>query len=522
MNKKSTLLSNQIQTKFIQNGWITLYDDLVYSGLVQEHCAPSILERCDWEIYIGDKGFDIYGDGRYVSGTDRDVTPFVYRRFEPDEVVVIEEFRMLYNLRKEKINESVSFYGIDENGDKIDVIRQDGLTICVRLPYLKEFLAYKKRHLVLYFDNRVALDNGYNVDYWGTLNTVVEHGTDYVYEKSTLQCGNSGSCEWFMGKCLLRYNVSDIKSLWEWEDGGYADFVIGYTEKGEEKLHSCNKETLSNYFVKNDDEPLETTLVFFRKEVLEKYYSNPNKYSVKDGLVECLRYWSIRVDNDRYDYVVVTLVDLGHLPHKEQLYWKTFNVAPPINDQLSHTANKRWMDGQFCDVSMALDLLFKQEFERFNNAWKNKFGWNLFLPLVKDDEHRYSSLHSLTTENNTAVFEEQVLSITKITIDSLNESKLVEGLTKKEKEGLKGGISKLDNWLQRQGIHIPEELEFLRNLQELRSGSVAHRKSSNTERMKFRDYFYMNSRSERVILDDIFRHTIAFLNVLNKSFIEPK
>lgn len=53
--------------------------------------------------------------------------------------------------------------------------------------------------------------------------------------------------------------------------------------------------------------------MFYRKDVLVKYYGDPTKYSVEDGSIFCASRWSLRIDDNHLGYVVVFLGDLGHL-----------------------------------------------------------------------------------------------------------------------------------------------------------------------------------------------------------------
>ncbi len=62
---------------------------------------------------------------------------------------------------------------------------------------------------------------------------------------------------------------------------------------------------------------------------MTKYFQSVGKYAVQDGYLSGST-WGIRIDNDRSDdFVVTALVDLGRMPHKEQLHWKSFNILPP-------------------------------------------------------------------------------------------------------------------------------------------------------------------------------------------------
>jgi hypothetical protein len=74
--------------------------------------------------------------------------------------------------------------------------------------------------------------------------------------------------------------------------------------------------------------------------VLQKYYDNPEKYSVEDGYLRRSGSWGLRMDNDSPDRVVVFLGDLGRdLPKSERDYWRSFNVAP--EGSMSQTGIRR-------------------------------------------------------------------------------------------------------------------------------------------------------------------------------------
>jgi len=255
---------------------------------------------------------------------------------------------------------------------------------------------------------------------------------------------------------------------------------------------------------------------------------------VDDGRISHEGIWSIRVDNDQRDYVVVILGDLGRLPHEEQLYWKVSNIAPPPGAKISNTANARWFDGRFCNPEFP-DLKFKYQFRLFNESWNEKYDWQLFLPLVSDDIHRLKTLHCLTQSDNPSDFEEQILSITKIIIDSLNEAELVKKIDEtnidvqaklkelkvSDKYSVKGGISKFELYLLSQGKDLHESILFLRNLQELRSSTTAHRKSRSKVK-NYESYFLIQNRTQQEVLENIFNKGIELLEALKDSFLLEK
>lgn len=74
----------------------------------------------------------------------------------------------------------------------------------------------------------------------------------------------------------------------------YQEFIVGSEPSGKSVKYTCNPEKLADYFGKNSDAPHYLTPVFFRTEVLSKYYAGPQKYSVEDGYLRCGSLWGLR------------------------------------------------------------------------------------------------------------------------------------------------------------------------------------------------------------------------------------
>jgi hypothetical protein len=223
------------------------------------------------------------------------------------------------------------------------------------------------------------------------------------------------------------------------------------------------------------------------------------------------------LDNSCEDYVIVLLGDLGKdLHYKEQLYWKSYNIIPQ-KEGFSRTAFSRWIEGDFCDPDKP-DLYLKMRYDQFNKLWNEKFGWQLFKPLSEDDKHYFQTLHLLTTPDNIKEFDEQILSLTKIFIDSLNEKELVKGIS--ITKGDAKGIDKFEMFLENKNLKISEMITFFRNIQSLRSSTVAHRRSTERkETKKVLNYFKIEENPLDKILEDIFMNFVITLNTLETRFI---
>lgn len=531
--------------KFIESGWITVSAECLHSALVSDEKLSDALSRYEWDLSRGSNGVsEIWSNGKWSfchDGIDV-LEPFVLYRsanYDIDNYVELsQDFRVLLNMHDRYVSPTEHCFVVDnENGDWEKVAEIKGETIRIKLTILRKYLALRRMNLLLFFDEmRFSQQSFQELGLTPIMNQIVKDD-DYIYNYSSLvncHADSNKSGGWIMGKCVLRYREKDYnRDSFDQDDGQYAEFIYDYDDEGEPMSHSCKKETLSNYFVANGDNPLEMTPIFFKKEVLDKYYSNPNKYTVSDGAVGCEGSWSLHIDNDHRNYVIVPLVYLGNLDYSEQLYWKGYNVSPEREMGFSKTAYTRWIEGKFCDPTFP-DLQFKYRFKQFNKKWEKQFGWPLFLPLIDEDEHRYKTLHCLTTENNHSDFDEQILSMTKLVVDSLNQKCLQSEIDDsnpdielylKQKDissstELKAGIDKLQAFIFSKGMKCPDMVDFLRKVQSLRSNSVAHRKSNKRKDLaKLYVYFKLDELSEQQVLEDIFVKMIKTLDTLEKYFV---
>lgn len=531
------LLYSDFLGKFAELGkseWITAYANhrsnsewnTFYCALISNERVEKSLSDPSWDLSLGHgmPGFSFHFEdgkeiGTYYRYSDKSIEPLViWRSFygmKDGYLEISEEFRHYFNLYEDKTNHK--FIQIDDNGDDEEVILISENEIKIKIRLIKEFLAVKKMHLALFF----SLDrfSEKTVEELG-IKAYHEHkkGVDFIYSIGARNMdfiidGNKKSQGWLLGKKLIP-GLKDFKpKLFGREERKFVDFVIGIDENGKEILHTCDEDKLANFFGKNKGSPYFLTPVAFKKEVLTKYYSQSEKYSVKDSYLECGGMWSLRLDNNQDDYVMVFLGDLGHLSYKEQLYWKGFNVA--TKGKISHTAYTRGIEAQFADPEKS-DLFFKQQYNVFQGEWEKKYGWKFFRPLDKGDEHHFKTLHIPLT-NGQKEFDEQVLSLVKIFIDSLNEKELEKGLhiTKKDAKG----IDKLEEFLAAKTGHVFSGMvEFLRNLQELRSTGVAHLKGSKYEKVK--KEFSIGQKELPQVFDDILVNCIKTLNTLETHFIK--
>lgn len=210
----------------------------------------------------------------------------------------------------------------------------------------------------------------------------------------------------------------------------------------------------------------------------------------------------------------VFLTNLRVLPHKEQLHWKQYNIAPKDNMSISGVYYRTMIEGRWAEHPESADLFFKLKYKQFNENWEKKFGWRLYKPLADKDNYLFTSLHIITS-NNIKSFCEQTLSIVKLTIDRLNEKELGRNIDK----NIKGSIGKFEKYLEMNEMHFPQLFTFLRNLQNLRSGLIAHSFSdSNKDCKKAIKYFGITEDNYIEVLEEIFIKSVYTLNTLEKAF----
>ena len=323
-----------------------------------------------------------------------------------------------------------------------------------------------------------------------------------------------------MGKKIILPKAVEECGYWPYEkELEYLDFIIGTDEYGEPKTYSSNYKSLANNFGANPDAPHYLTPVFFKKEVLQKYLSRPDIYSVEDGYLRCKSLWGIAIDNHHKEYITVYLGDLGRdLPTSEQSYWKAYNTIP--DGSLSDVKYKRDFLCFPAEAEIS-DLKFKSEFSKFQKQWHSKFNWFFFLPLADDDEYNFEQMR-IPVVNTQTEFDYLVLSLVKTVIDSINEKEVMNNLNDKTDKtngcSLKGSISKLERWFEE--LNLPQyntHIEFLRDLQGLRSSGTGHRKGSNYDKISKK--FGLDKNSFVDAFDEILQKTNSFLQFLTQNFL---
>ncbi|WP_189946654.1 hypothetical protein [Streptomyces roseolus] len=517
-------------TSMEQGSWTTVYESWhernenggIYCAFAPTAMRTRILESPSWDVSMGDfrPGFSQHRENgeivtRYFrSSTEDGIEPLVlcreYHGAVPSTRELTEHFRLYHNLYWDELG--TQFMQPLDDGTSLAAVKVTASRIEVRTKLLRQFQAAQGYDLILYMD---SVRIGEKDD---TLPEALDLTTDTA--RISLYPGDrigTGKFTRLLGTRVVPPPPIEKSGIWpfEEEDSHYPDFIIATRPDGDEIRYSCNPDSLSNYFGANPDAPNYLTPVYFRREVLQKYYEKPELYTVSDGYLNCASLWSLRLDNSAQDYIIVFLGDLGRdLPRQERDSWRSFNVAedgPP-----SETLIRRAFLGQPSEPT-AEDLLTRSNYVTFRRTWEEVYGWELFRKPEEADTGLLQRLR-LPLNDSQAEFESAIRIMTQLFVDALNEREIQKRLP--DRIDNEKGISKLKRWLDQEGYpHADRDTQFLRNLQEIRSKATAHRKSSDYEKTLTKVFGDLRGPAA---VKTFFTSALSMLTGLSEWASEPK
>ena len=497
----------------------------IYCALVPTGQIDRILSKPAWNLSHGQglPGTIEQGEGderkiEYLRfGESSGIEPLIIDRdffgIRESYKEISEEFRHFHRLYHDRKQNCYIKIDDDGNEDIVAVVETDRIQI--RLKEILQFLAIKEMHLSLQFDclewSLHSLDElGFEDGGGDQRESLLRWG---IYFEDTFISSKNRSFSRLLGKRLVAPILKSKSGFFDFTvetPRKYVEFIIDLNENGDEIVHTSDPDTLANFFGANPDAPNYLTAVHFRKQVLDKYYQHPGKYSIEDGHLFCGCLWCMRVDNHHDDKVCAYLGDLGRdLSYEEQLHWRAHNIPPQGN--VSETCFRRNILAEFTD-SDRLEHIFPRKYQQLAEACEAKLGWRLLLPLDKADEHYLRCLRVPATDEQRD-FDELILGLTKILIDSLNVERLKALIPKDQREPNQGSILRLEAALKACGVtDASGHMRFLKQLQELRSAGSAHRKGGNYQ--KIARGFGMESQNLRAVITEILQESIRLLNFL--------
>ena len=547
MIKKSDILRQEDLIKFFKNNEIphpwfpalqsykkedvehTRLEQIKYSALVPTDKLPTFVKNPSWDLSIGDgtpATLSTCGDipiQTYCTyGNENGIEPLVIHRSfhhnRPSFCELSQEFKLYHNLFEDRAKKI--FYIVDDAGNESEAVRYTDDSMEIRTDLLLQFCAVKQMALAIYAN--CFVHSNLKLEEIGiSPASCIDNGELYSFSHhiSPFEGICSASSYKTLSRTLGKKFIlpHEFPDPFKDQEEHYIDFIIDKEVSGSVIKNTCDPKSLANYFEANPEAPHYLTPVYFRKEVLSKYFTNPSKYSVSDGLLACSGLWSVAIDNDHDDYLTVFLGDLGRdIPESERSYWLSFNI-PPEGKTISSTNFKRSFEAQFTNPASA-DLVFKQKYRTFREDFSKKYDWDFFVALHSDDEYCFESLHTPLNEDGSA-FDDQLINLTKLLVDSLNEKVIIKSLTTIS-DGDKG-ITKLDKFFTEKGNTKGDtHIKFLRELYGLRSTSAAHRKGKNYN--KAIKAIGIDNQGYREVFKKLLEQGILYLDFLTDFFELPK
>ena len=449
---------------------------------------------------------DMYGSEPLVIGRQ-------FSKMKEDYFEISEEFRLFHNLYHDK--ETNTYIKIDEAGNDVKVVLVKSNEVQIRLKEIRQFLAIKEMYLSMLFEF-----NEYS-EY--SLQQLELSEVKREFRRDGLMCWKRGcsgdaryqgfqSNSWLRGRRLIEPLTKSKSGLGDFaEEPKYVEFIVDVDDNGNEIYHTCAPNKLGDYPGEKSDAAWKLTPVHFRKQVLDRYYNEPNKYTVKDSRVEC-GMWGLKIDNHDFDKVCVLLRDLGiSLPHAEQLHWRVHNVPP--EGGVSETFYRRMVLGERANSDQS-DLLFKQSYEQLQKVCGEYLGWQLLKPLGSEDEYRFQRLR-VPANNEQCHFDDLVQDLQTILIESISVNGLKGLLPVAERMSLKGkrSIEVLEEVLSFYSVEDADHrISFLQKLQALRSKGSGHRKGSGYK--KIAGHFEVDRLGQREAFFEILKQALDVVEFL--------
>lgn len=220
---------------------------------------------------------------------------------------------------------------------------------------LEEYLAASQSVLVQMFDFTLGRLEDMN---WCYIPENLIKKT-HIFFRQKLDLGKSANTR---GVQIIRprRSNSEISALIKGEqERQYVEF-IAYDSRNDCITNiSTDPNKTANYFQEHKKSlPFETSPAFFNAEVLLKYKSDHDKYSIdeQNRTIDCRDSWYLRnYDVNEAGQVHAYICYLRDLPYKEQLYWKSFNEEPKVG--ISEHTYTRDFKGEWVESTNPLDMI---------------------------------------------------------------------------------------------------------------------------------------------------------------------
>jgi hypothetical protein len=184
------------------------------------------------------------------------------------------------------------------------------------------------------------------------------------------------------------------------------------------------------------------TPVFFRREVLDYYLSDPLHYEVSSTQVSAGGMWRIPIAITERGNVQVWLGDLGRISDRAQRHWHQFNI--PDDDDVPEWRRRRDLYAEWVETPRDAGVeKLREAIDRVNEVALQYSGAPLYAPVTALNEQRMRSLHQ-PLNNSEPAFQHQVTSLAILVADHLNS----DFFSAVEAPMGSAGLNRLAEWLE--------------------------------------------------------------------------
>ncbi len=463
-----------------------------------------------------------------ITGIDRDENGNSYLIIDPNPgktegKKLYQRFQFSLNLEYDAEKGEYFLQDRTNDNEKIVVVIVNANCVKIRFKQLQRYLKSEKIYLAIRFSrfeySQYSLEdlglNQYHVE-----SNKIELTDGHLYWRCTyLNTDKDGYQTESLLEAIRLIGYAEIRE-------NKIGFITGYDKYGFEIRHELHE--IEGAIFQNVGWSPNPTFVCFKKEVLDKYYVKDSKYSVGDLLLTWHDAATVQrflpIDDDHDTVVWVMFSRLALLPHEEQIHWQMHNIGP--TGYLSETYLNYYDPESTPTESNRLEHRFRNRYSKLSQLSNKILGWNLLLPLNANDTYRIHCLR-VPSSDEQKDFDELILSLATILIDSLNQGQIKKLIPDEEKEKLDqkrknpeetnpGSIDYFDVYLHFCNVTNRESyISFLRKLQRLRSMGSAHRKGSKYQKQISKD-FGIENREYRKGFKRILQQAVEYLEFLNR------
>jgi hypothetical protein len=442
---------------------------------------------CIQKSYGGEEGYKIYlepplsrNDLNELSGAEKLVYRRVLHGLKNYKAGTEISQKLIHCLNSFFMPERKSYSRLNDEGDIEDVITihevvtenflGGEVAVFIDAQCLAEYMALSETVLIRKFDFTRFAKESFNG--WGEIRRNSSKARDLAFNS-----GVSSNGSFVSGYHIARpvVTTADLVAQWREEQNPdskkYENFKIYDFKNGRLIESNCGPGYLANYFTPESSLPFETSPVFFKAEVLQKYKSNPDKYELNDRSIACRNAWYLKTyDVNDEGQVHTYAVYLADLPYSEQLYWKAFNEWP--KGPISKRAVENDFKGEYASERDPLQDLRQiiEDLDKEPPEWWSRRGGDLIAQVhypVADSYREWS---------------DEILILDQILIEGFNENALravLKGLNSdlKPPNGSLNVVQAILSLLGRSPEDAAHVLKPLREIHHLRSKTKGH--SSN-------------------------------------------